>query len=255
MAVLQCNDPSIPDEIRVGFIKKTYGLVLYMLVITFSIASPFIFATESTNRFFQQNPALSTLAMLVFVTLYAMNFMLVFAVMCNCQQYLQLYLGMFQKSPHNVIFLTVVSSAFGILVGWICSMYTVESVLYVFLASAIIIIGLTVYAVRTAADFTNKGGYICAALLGLILMGWFSWLLPGMNGLYCGFGAMLFGFIIVYDTQLIFGQVTPFGQPSRQHKREFEYTIDMYAFAAYNLYLDYVNLFLYLLMLVGQRRD
>lgn len=250
VAVLQCSDPNVPSEIRIGFVKKTYGLVLYMLLITFGIASPFIFATEDTARFFARHSSLGAACAFVFVGLYVMNFMLMFAVMCDCRNYLRMYLAMFTKWPQNVVFLTVVSAAFGVLVGWICSMYTVASVLFVFLASAVIVAGLTIYAVYTAADFSDKGGYVLAALLGLILTGFLASFIPGLTGLYTGLGAMLFGFIIVYDTQLIFGRATPFGE----RNRAFEYTIDMYAFAAYNLYLDYVNLFLYLLQFVGERR-
>jgi len=40
-----------------------------------------------------------------------------------------------------------------------------------------------------------------------------------------------------------------------QHQRQFEYTLDMYAFAAYQLYLDFINFFLYMLRLLGERRD
>merc|ERR1712182_6023 len=112
------------------------------------------------------------------------------------------------------------------------------------------IVGLTVYAVRTSADFTDKGGYVLAGLLGLLVTALLASFIPGMYGIYAGIGAMLFGFIIVYDTQLIFGRATPFSDSAPQ-RRTFEYTIDMYAFAAYNLYLDYVNLFLYLLQFVG----
>jgi FtsH-binding integral membrane protein len=253
-AILQCNDPTLPPEIRLGFIKKTYGLVLYMITITFAIASPFIFATESTTAFLEAHAWIGQAVSLSFSLLYAMNFVLCFAIMCNCNGLLKSYLGMFQKTPHNVLFLTLVSATFGVLVGWICSLYTVTSVLWTFFASAVIIVGLTVYAVRTSADFTDMGGYVLCGLLGLLLCGVLSMFIPGMNGLYCGIGAMLFGFIIVYDTQLIFGKATPFPQ-SEEQRRTFEYTIDMYAFAAYQLYLDYVNLFLYLLRLVGERRE
>jgi len=254
VAILQCNDPTLPPEIRLGFIKKTYGLVLYMITITFGIATPFIFATESTVAFLDAHAWIGQAVSLSFSLLYGLNFVLCFAIMCNCRGVLKSYLGMFQKSPHNLLFLTFVSATFGVLVGWVCSMYTVTSVLWTFFASAVIILGLTVYAVRTSADFTDMGGYVLCGLLGLLLCGILSMFIPGMNGLYCGFGAMLFGFIIVYDTQLIFGKATPFPQ-SEDQRRTFEYTVDMYAFAAYQLYLDYVNLFLYLLRLVGERRE
>jgi FtsH-binding integral membrane protein len=254
LSILQAADKDLPAEIRLGFIKKVYGLVIYMLVITFGITTPFVFATDSTFAFFQANPWLSTLCMLCFLGLYAMNFALLFSMMCNCGDFMAKYLNMFKTYPQNVIFLTFVSATFGVLVGNICAQYTQSSVLWVFFASAVMVTGLTVYAVKTAADFTSMGGYVMAGLIGLMLTGFLSMFLPGLSGIYAGMGAMLFGFIIVYDTQLIFGNATPLDGSVDAPQRQFEYTLDMHAFAAYQLYLDYVNFFLYMLRLFGERR-
>jgi FtsH-binding integral membrane protein len=156
-----------------------------------------------------------------------------------------------------VIFLTVISVTFGLLVGNICAEYKQESVVFVFFATSVMICGLTAYAVKTSADFTSMGAYVMVAVLGLMLASIISMFVGGMGGIMAGFGAMVFGFIIVYDTQLIFGNSTPV--PSEyshhQHQRQFEYTLDMYAFAAYQLYLDFINFFLYMLRLLGERRE
>lgn len=54
----------------------------------------------------------------------------------------------------------------------------------------------------------------------------------------------VFAFYIVYDTQLMLGS---WGG----HKVEF--SVDDYVFAAINLYLDLINLFQYILELIGTR--
>ena len=54
----------------------------------------------------------------------------------------------------------------------------------------------------------------------------------------------IFAFYIVFDTQMMLGS---WGG----HKMEF--SIDDYAFAALNLYLDIINFFLYILEIVGTR--
>ena len=61
---------------------------------------------------------------------------------------------------------------------------------------------------------------------------------------YAAVGALLFMVYIVYDTQLMMGG---------KHK----YSIDPeeYIFAALNLYLDIINLFLYILTLIGAAKD
>lgn len=64
----------------------------------------------------------------------------------------------------------------------------------------------------------------------------------GIRLVYACLGVLLFSFFIVYDTQLIVGGA---------HKHAFD--IDDYCFAALNLYLDIINLFLFLLQIFGAR--
>jgi len=64
-----------------------------------------------------------------------------------------------------------------------------------------------------------------------------------MMMLYDFLGVLLFTFFIVFDTQMIIGG---------NHKVQF--SIDDYCFAALNLYLDIINLFLHILALLGDRK-
>ena len=63
--------------------------------------------------------------------------------------------------------------------------------------------------------------------------------------IYAGCGTLLFSFYIVYDTQLIVGG---------KHNA-IRFSIDDYVFAALNLYMDIINLFIMLLRLFGERRN
>merc|ERR1712217_651264 len=106
----------------------------------------------------------------------------------------------------------------------------------------------------TQADFTGCGAYVLVMLVGLLLILLVSVFLPNstlVQKLIAGCGATIFGFIIVYDTQQIFGSSSKiFGGG----QRAVEYTVDMYAFAAWNLYLDFINFFLYMLQFFGDRK-
>lgn len=136
------------------------------------------------------------------------------------------------------------------MVGVICMAFTATSVCLVFAISAIIILALTAYAYYTKADFTGMGAYILVAILGLVLLGAIGIFFPmgsHVHELIAGLGAMIFGFIIVYDTQMIFGE-SSFGG-----SKNYQFTIDMYAFAAFELYLDFINFFIYMLQLFGRR--
>ena len=65
-----------------------------------------------------------------------------------------------------------------------------------------------------------------------------------MEIVYSGMGACLFSFYIIYDVQLIAGG---------KHQAH-RFGVDEYVFAALNLYMDIIQLFLHLLRLFGERR-
>ena len=60
---------------------------------------------------------------------------------------------------------------------------------------------------------------------------------------YGSAGALIFSLYIVYDTQLMMGG-----------KHKYSLNPEEYVFAALSLYLDVINLFLYILMIVGASR-
>merc|ERR1719405_101557 len=112
----------------------------------------------------------------------------------------------------------------------------------VFALSAFLIAMLTLYAVYTNADFTGMRGYAFMLIIGLLSTSLLCIFFPGplAHKLCAGFGAIAFSFLIVHDTQLIFGK----SALNPRAKRQIEYSVDMYAFAAYQLYLDFINYFL-----------
>lgn len=61
---------------------------------------------------------------------------------------------------------------------------------------------------------------------------------------YASLGALLFSFYLVYDTQLMMGG-----------KHKYSISPEEYIFAALNLYLDIINIFLYILTIIGATRD
>ena len=61
---------------------------------------------------------------------------------------------------------------------------------------------------------------------------------------YGAAGAAIFGLYIVYDTQLMMGG---------SHK--YALSPEEYVFASLNLYLDIINLFMYILSIIGNSRN
>lgn len=214
-------------EIRSGFIRKVYGILTAQLFVTALIAFPI-----------QRMDAQWVLANRLYAQI-AMGLSLVFVVAISCCTKVA------RTVPYNYMFLFGFTVCESVIVGFISAMYTTESVVMAAMMTAGIFFGLTAYAVTTKTDFTGMGGYLMAVLLGMcvtsvVLMFFHS---AFMQTLQAGVGAILFSIYIVYDTQLICGG---------KHKQSFG--VDDYVFAALNIYLDIINLFLYLLQLFGDRK-
>lgn len=99
---------------------------------------------------------------------------------------------------------------------------------------------------QTKYDFTMLGGVLISVLMGLILMGFLMMFFPRnqiMTLIYCGIGAILFSVYLVYDVQLIAGG------------RRNEFGVDDYIPAALAVYLDIINIFLFILRLLGSSRS
>merc|ERR1719468_1388649 len=159
-----------------------------------------------------------------------------------------------RTSPLNYILLIIFTAAEAVLVGFISSSYTAESVLLVLGITAIVVFSLTLFACQTTYDFTGMGSYLFAAMMVLFGFGFVITIAsmvglgnsPAMQGarlVYAIGGALLFSMFIVYDTQKIVGG-----------KHEHTFGVDDYVMAAISLYIDIVQLFLFLLRIFGSRR-
>lgn len=255
MLAQSVKDRNLPPQIRLGFVRKVYGLLGFMLVISFGLAAPFVFKPEQAIDFMNANPWITGLVTAVLLLHQCVNIAMCFESFCGGGPCQRTYLRMFMTWPWNYMFLISYAVCMGVLLGIICSTYKAESVILVFLMTAGIMGALTVYAAYTTTDFSGCGMYICALCAGLCMMGLISMFVPCgsvVHRVYAALGAILCSFFIVYDTQLIFGSAS--FELNRSAVRKIEFTIDMYAFAAYQLYLDFVNMFLYLLELLGERR-
>lgn len=114
------------------------------------------------------------------------------------------------------------------------------------LICTIVTLGLTLFAFQTKIDFTMMGGVLFVAALILMIFGIITifWHGKVITLVYASFGALLFSIYIIYDTQIMLGG-----------KHKYAISPEEYIFAALNLYLDIINLFLYILTIIGASRD
>lgn len=226
---------------RNGFIRKVYGILLCQLLATTLIGG---LVVRNGRQLLHSNPS----AVMTAVMASCILSLLLVGVFSCCPDVMR-------KTPGNYALLALLTVAESVMVGFACLQYTVSSVLLCLGLTAVVVLGLTIYALQTKNDLTTGGPYLFCCLLvlcgtGFILMVVSSLGLthnPAFGAiqiLYAGAGALVFSLFIVYDTQLIVGG---------QHQHEFN--IDDYAMAAICMYLDILQLFLSLLRLIGRQDD
>ena len=144
--------------------------------------------------------------------------------------------------------------AFSALFGFTMSMYLYifefGSLIFVFLATAAYFAVLAAYGYFTKADLTRLRPILFTGLVFLFVFALVSLFIPGFTALdriFCLAGIAIFLGYTAYDTQKIKAYYNYYaGYPDMLEKASI--------FSALQLYLDFINLFLYLLRLLGDRK-
>lgn len=112
--------------------------------------------------------------------------------------------------------------------------------------TTVLCLGLTIFAFQTKWDFTMMGGILFVGCILLLVFGLVASFFPGrtMILVYSSCGALLFCVYLIYDTQMMMGG---------KHKHSI--SPEEYVFAAITLYLDVINIFMYILSIIGASKD
>ena len=220
-----------PQPTRQKFISRVYSILWAQLMIT-SIFIGCCNQIQPLQKFMISDWG-STLVFPCFILM----------IVLSCMVYGQH--DLIKTCPGSGVYLTLFTGATTYILGYVGISTNPETLLLAGLSTLGIFSGLSLYAVQTTYDYTDKGGYLLASLLGLIILGIFIPFtgLPILSIVYSSAGSIIFSFYIVYDTQLIVGG----------NHRNIMFNIDDYVLAAVSLYLDIINLFLMLLDLLNGR--
>ena len=223
-----------PIQVRHAFVRKVYTILFFQLLLTSGIAAPFVLMEQSTVK----NFVASNMWLMWTSLALSFTFMIIFAC----------FPSLMRKYPLNYFILFLFTATEGLFIGLICSTYSVQSVLMAVATVTAVVLALTLFAVQTKFDFTGWGPYLLVATLVLLVFGLILLFVKDSSGtaqkIYAGIGALLFSMYLVYDTQLIVGG----------SHRKHQFSVDDYAVAAICLYIDIIQLFMYILALFGDRR-
>lgn len=137
----------------------------------------------------------------------------------------------------------------GASLSYIFFLYTGMSITRVFLITAVTFLTMSIYGYTTKADLSRMGSILLMALIGIIIA---SIVNIFMKSSALDFAVSLIGVIVftgltAWDTQKI--------KTSFSEGMDNEAMKKTAIFGALSLYLDFINLFLMLLRLVGDRRQ
>ena len=219
------------DTMRQEFISKVYSILWCQILFT----SLFIGLCNQNENVagFIVSPFGQVISIMSIVSLFVMTILMV----C-CYETLKI-------KPYNWMYMVSYTLFMTYLLGVVGVVYSSQMLLLGGITTLSIFLGLSLYAIQSKYDYTQYGNYLIIVLFSLILFGFILSFtnIPILNTIYSVLGAIIFAFYIVYDTQLIVGG----------NHRKHQFSTDDYVIASISLYLDIINMFLYLMDLLNGR--
>jgi hypothetical protein len=136
----------------------------------------------------------------------------------------------------------------GLSLSTVFLVYTGMSIAQTFFAVSAGFLGLSLYGYTTKRDLTGFGTFLIMGVVGLFVAMLINLFLqsPAMMLVISVIGVLLFAALTAYDTQKIKSMYAYVAGSDMQGK--------VVIMGALNLYLDFVNMFLFLLQFMGNRR-
>uniref|UniRef100_A0A4W5RKH9 Transmembrane BAX inhibitor motif containing 1 n=1 Tax=Hucho hucho TaxID=62062 RepID=A0A4W5RKH9_9TELE len=216
-------------SIRHAFIRKVYLILAAQLIVTVSIVAVFTFQYFGPIILI---PCFSSSAV-YFVT---------YCILVCCK-------GPRRRFPWNFVLLAIFTLAMSYMTGTISSYYDTKVVFLTIGITAIVCIIVTIFCFQTKVDFTSCGGLFSILAIVVLVTGIITVIVlsfkyvPWLHMLYAAIGAVVYTLFLAYNTQLLIGN------------RKLSISPEEYVFGALSLYVDIVQIFIFLLQLVGASTD
>ncbi len=142
------------------------------------------------------------------------------------------------------------AAAMGVSISWIFLVFTSFSIVQVFLITAIAFAGLSLWGYTTKKDISGWGSFLIMGVIGLIVASIVNIFLgsPAIMFAISILGVLIFAGLTAYDTQKIKATYLEHAQAM-----DSEWLGKAAIMGALNLYLDFINMFMFLLQLFGNR--
>lgn len=217
-------------NIRVGFIRKVFGILAAQLAMTLVAV---IFAMKDENAWlYEDNWTVNILWGVTAAIGIGAMMALCFSEFCS------------RSVPLNYILLSIFTVSEAYTIGFFTTQFSDEDVVVSLAVTCAVTVTLFLYAMYSQSDITYYGALIFMLSLGGFVLTIICILFPkSFNPSVASFvSAVIYGIYIVYDIQLIIGG------------HRFEISTDDYIRAALILYFDILRLFAKILEIVGSKK-
>ena len=147
-------------------------------------------------------------------------------------------------------FFYVFASLMGLSLAWIFVAFTGFSIAQVFLVTSIAFAGLSLWGYTTKRDISGWGSFLIMGVIGILVASIVNIFLgSGVMSLAISvLGVLIFAGLTAYDTQNIKNTYL-----AHAHAMDEEWLGKAAIMGALSLYLDFINMFMFLLQLLGNR--
>lgn len=223
---------SMPSTIR-EFMYKVYGWMAVALAITASVA----YYVGTTPAVYQE--------------LYKSSFMLIGIVIAQVAIVLYLSFRIMSLSySQAVIAFLAYASLVGVTTSSIMLVYTMASIYMAFVIAAGMFAAMALYGYLTDSDLSSMGSFLTMGLIGIMIAMFVNMFMKSaIADYYISLAAVgIFTLLTAYDVQKIkrMGESMMVDEETRKK---------VAVLGALTLYLDFINLFLHLLQVMGKKRD
>lgn len=143
------------------------------------------------------------------------------------------------------------AAVMGVSISWIFAAYTPFSIVQTFLVTAIAFAGLSLYGYTTKRDLSAMGTFLMMGVIGLIVASIVNIFLKSgaVQFAISAIGVLIFAGLTAFDTQNIKNTYLRMANSDR------DFLGKAAIMGALQLYLDFLNLFMFLLQFMGNRNN
>ncbi len=144
----------------------------------------------------------------------------------------------------------IFAAVMGVSISWIFLVFTGQSIIQVFLITSIAFAGLSLVGYTTKKDLSGMGTFLIMGLIGLIAASILNIFIASSALAFAvsAIGVLIFAGLTAYDTQQIKNTYLQMA-----HAGDQEWLGKAAIMGALSLYLDFINMFMMLLQLFGNR--